>query len=312
MNKLKGMLFLFWGFALAGTSVISARVVMGRLGTFTITIASLFFALLCLIPLVGIPMMGNPGLGKTIFLIRQLKKTDWFFLSLQALFGIFLFRMFLLLGLQHTSSAEAGILIGATPAMTALFARFILKENITRSKWFGILSTVAGIIIVQGLLLPGHKFVLEHTIGNLLILCACFGESSFNICSRFLAVRVQSVQKASLPPMVQTMLVSAIALLFCILPASFETPFQNLSMIGVKEWLALIWYGVFVTAVAFICWYAGINRCNASTAAAFSGMMPFTALVLSALILKEPTGMQQWLGGVLIILGMIMIGISKE
>ncbi|EFU41064.1 hypothetical protein PVOR_15584 [Paenibacillus vortex V453] len=45
-----------------------------------------------------------------------------------------------------------------------------------------------------------------------------------------------------------------------------------------QEWLALVWYVPIVTALAFIWWYAGIKRCQVATAAAFSGMMPFTAI----------------------------------
>jgi drug/metabolite transporter (DMT)-like permease len=115
------------------------------------------------------------------------------------------------------------------------------------------------IIIVQGLLLPDNHFVPEHILGNLLVLCACCSESSFNTCSRILAVKAQNRQGVSLPPMVQTLLVSAIAMLLCLIPAAFEQPFICLSGIGIREWLALFWYGAFVTAVAFICWYAGIS-----------------------------------------------------
>ncbi len=299
---MSGMLFLFWGFALAGTSVISARLVIGKVGNFTITSVSLLLALLCLLPVAG----------KKLYIIRQLKAADWFNLCLQAVFGIFLFRMFLLFGVRHTSSAEAGILTGATPAMTALLARVILKEKMNRNKWFGIICTVAGIIIVQGLFLPGNHFVPEHILGNLLVLCACFSESSFSTCSRVLAVKAQNRQGISLPPMVQTMVVSGIALLLCLIPTAFEQPLYHLSGIGSKEWLALFWYGAFVTGVAYICWYAGIKRCNATTAAAFSGMMPFTALLLSVLFLKEPAGLQQWLGGILIMSGMVFIGANKD
>ncbi len=302
LKKIKGMLFLFVGFTLAGTSVISARVIMGKLGTFTITSVSLFFALLCLLPLVR---------GK-LFIIRQLKFTDWFSLIFQAVFGIFLFRMFLLYGLRHTTSAEAGILTGATPAVTALLARFLLKEKMNGRKWIGIIGTVTGILIIQGLFLPGNRLLPEHSIGNLLILCACASESSFNVCSRILAVKKQDGLRESLPPMVQTLLVSAIALLLCLAPAIFEQPMTGLLQLGIRDWLALFWYGAFVTAVAFICWYAGIRRCSATTAAAFSGMMPFTALVLSVLLLKEPAGLQQWLGGALIILGMVLIGTGED
>ncbi|EGW40222.1 putative membrane protein [Desulfosporosinus sp. OT] len=69
-----------------------------------------------------------------------------------------------------------------------------------------------------------------------------------------------------------------------------------------------MWYGLFVTALAFVFWYAGIKRCGAFTAAAFSGMMPFTSMLLSVIILGEHPGWQQWLGGILVIFGMVLIG----
>jgi drug/metabolite transporter (DMT)-like permease len=53
MNQLNGKLYLICAFSLAGTSVIAARFVSEELGTFTITAASLLFALVFLVPLCG-------------------------------------------------------------------------------------------------------------------------------------------------------------------------------------------------------------------------------------------------------------------
>jgi drug/metabolite transporter (DMT)-like permease len=41
-------------------------------------------------------------------------------------------------------------------------------------------------------------------------------------------------------------------------------------------------------------------------------MMPFTAMLLSVLLLGEHAGLRQWAGGALVIAGIILIGISKE
>lgn len=299
MERFKGTIYLMSAFTLAGTSVIAARYVSGHLGTFTITATSLFFAILALLPL----CRGN--LSKTI---QQMAARDWATLLLQATCGIFLFRMFLLLGLMHTSSGEAGVLTGATPAATALFAWFLLKEPVYKKSLFGILSTIIGILLLQGLLLPGNTFTIEHLIGNLLVLCAAVCESLFNILSRLNSLRIVADRSRPLNPIVQTTLVTGIALLLCLIPSLYENPVLSLMSLGIKEWLALVWYGLFVTALAFIFWYAGIKRCTAYTAAAFSGMMPFTSLILSVLLLGEQVGWQQWSGGILVITGMLLIG----
>ncbi len=303
MKQWAGPFYLFCAFTLAGTSVLSAHYVADKLGVFTITAVSLFFAILFLLPICG---------RKLIKTLRILTRKDFLFLFVQALFGMFLFRMFLISGLLHTSAGEAGILTGVTPAITAILARAFLKEASDRIKLIGIISTVAGVFFIQGLLAPGVSFSYEHFLGNLLILCAASCESLFNILSRFFVDRSNIIEKPTLHPMIQTSIVSTIAMLLCTIPAAFEQPVLLLSEIGLKEWFALFWYGVFVTALAFICWYAGINRCGAITAAAFSGMMPFTALLLSILLLDEHAGWHQWLGGLLVITGIILIGSSNS
>lgn len=299
MKKWVGQVYLLLAFLLAGTSVIAARLVSGKLGTFTIASTSLFFALLFLLLACGKKLM------KTL---RLMSVTEILFLIVQAVCGIFLFRMFLLYGMLLTSSMEAGILTGATPAFTALFAAVLLKEPVSGKKLTGISCTVVGILLIQGLLHAENGFSLKHLGGNFLVLCAAVCESAFNIFSRVFAVRVQAGQKETIQPLVQTTLVSAIAFVLCLVPALFEAPLLKLSEIGLTEWLSLLWYGLFVTALAFVFWYAGIKRCGAFTAAAFSGMMPFTSMILSVFILGEYCGWQQCIGGGLVISGMILIG----
>lgn len=302
MEQVKGRLYLLGAFTLAGTSVISARLLAGRAGTFTITAVSLFFAVLLLLPMSGRRLWKNA---------RRMPLRQWLMSVFQALFGILLFRMFLLLGLKHTSAGETGVLTGATPAITALLACVFLKERIRKRGLAGIFCTVSGIFMLNGLLTTGAGFVPGHLPGNLLVLCAAACESAFNILSKAASLHWYSGDAPPMHPLIQTALVCVVAFFLCIPPAALEDPVHTLSKLDFTGWLALAWYGLFVTALAFIFWYAGIQRCTAHTAAAFSGMMPFVSLVLSAMFLDESMGFCQWCGGMLIIAGMVLIGRSQ-
>lgn len=296
MKSLKGMLFLFCAFFLAGTSVVSARFVSGALGTFTITALSLAFALLLLLPLCR---------GRLAAAVRGMPAGEKLRVGLQALFGIFLFRMFLLSGLVQTTAAEAGILTGATPAITAILAAALLKEPVRIKNVAGIAGTVSGVLLIQGVLANGLDS--SHSLGNILVLLAAASESAFNIFSRVSALKSGQRQTG---PVVLTALVAAAAFVLCLIPALYENPVQRISAIGLDEWLSLFWYGAAATALAFICWYSGIRRCGAFTAAAFSGIMPLSSLLLSVTLLGERPEWHQWLGGLFIVLGMILIGIG--
>ncbi|WP_378956874.1 DMT family transporter [Pelosinus sp. sgz500959] len=292
-----GILYLIGAFSLAGTSVIAGRFVSGNLGTFTIAAASLFFALLGLIPL----CISN--LRSTL---QFLSVGMWIKLLFQALFGIFLFRMFLLQALVLTSTGEAGILTGVTPAVTVLLAWLLLKESLSKLRIFGVISTVTGILVIQGLFSSGTEFSEDHMLGNLLVICAALCESIFNVLSRLESAKAAERPEPLFDPIVQSTLVTAIALFLCLVPAFMEEPFTRLNLLDIKGWGALVWYGLFVTALAFIFWYKGIRRCKASVAATFSGMMPLTSLILAILILGEHPGVEQWAGGLLILGGMVM------
>jgi drug/metabolite transporter (DMT)-like permease len=112
--------------------------------------------------------------------------------------------------------------------------------------------------------------------------------------------------------MIQMYLVSLIAFLLSLIPGFYKLSVLSLSVIGWKEWLALGWYGLVVTALAFIFFFEGVRRSDAYTTAAFSGMIPLTSMLLSLLFLKEPVGLNQWAGGGFIILSMLLIGRQSQ
>ncbi|AOY75318.1 DMT family transporter [Clostridium formicaceticum] len=299
MKNIEGKIYLLLAFSLAGTSVITGYILSEKLNNFTITAVSLGIVLLCLSPFYG---------AKTVNTIHLLKKSDWKMLILQAVFGIFLFRTFLLLGVGLTSTVEAGILTGTTPAITSILAFFVLREKLTGWAALGIVCTVFGIVLLQEVNLCFLQFSIKHIGGNVFILCAAASESAFNIISRRHRAKKQYDTDIQIHPMVQTLLVSAIAFTLSIIPAFGEQSFAALQMIGLKEWLALVWYGLIVTALAFVFFYAGVKRCDAYTIAAFSGMIPLTSMLLSLFLLKESISYTQWGGGFLIILSMLLFG----
>ncbi|MFT3983447.1 MAG: DMT family transporter [Lachnospiraceae bacterium] len=302
MKQFQGKLYLLGAFSLAGTSVITGSILTEKLDSFTITAISLGIVLLCFLPFYGV---------KVLQTIRILTKNDWFMIICQAVFGIFLFRTFLLFGVGLTSTMEAGILTGTTPAITSVLAFLLLKEKLSRTTVLGVCCTVIGIILLQGINVFSAMFSVQHILGNMLIICGAASESAFNIISRKHNTRTGEHSEVQLHPMVQTLLVSAIALALSIIPALYNLSWISIPALGWREWLALIWYGAVVTALAFVFFYEGVKRCDAYTTAAFSGMIPLTSMLLSLVLLKENIECTQLIGGLLIILSMTLIGHKK-
>ena len=243
MKQFQGKLYLLGAFSLAGTSVITGYILTEKLNSFTITALSLGIMLVCLLPFYGV---------KTFQTMKILAKSDWIMILCQAIFGIFLFRTFLLLGVGLTSTMEAGILTGTTPAITSVLAFIFLKEKLSKATVLGICCTVTGIVLLQGINIYSSMFSVHHNLGNMLIICGAASESTFNIISRKHKSCGEENSAVQIHPMVQTLLVSAIALILSIIPALYSLPRNAVLALAWKEWLALIWYGIIVTALAFV------------------------------------------------------------
>ena len=112
-----GRLFLTTAFTLVASSVIAARFVSAYIPPFSIAFLSFAIASLTAVLFCGKKMYHTVKniSGKTL-------KT----IILQALFGSFLFRTFLLLGLQSIGAIEAGIIIGTFTGNYSI----ICKNNI--------------------------------------------------------------------------------------------------------------------------------------------------------------------------------------
>lgn len=302
MKLHKGHIYLMLAFSLAGTSVVTGRSLTKALDSFAITIAGLSLMLLCLFPFFA---------AKTLHTIRRLQKPDWAALFCQALFGIFLFRILLLTGLPLTSTAEAGILTGAAPAITALLAWFFLREPLSAKTVLGIFCTVTGIILLQNHHLTNAARVWQHLTGNLFVLGAAACESVFNVISRKQR-RIDESAQLPFHPLVQTMLVAVAAGMLCLIPALWENSLEALWSIGWQEWGALLWYGLVITALSFVCFYEGVKYCDAYTTAALSGLLPLTALLLAVLFLGEAMTYQQWLGSLLVVCSILLLAGQKK
>jgi len=93
---------------------------------------------------------------------------------------------------------------------------------------------------------------------------------------------------------------AGITLLGCSMFAPFalrDARTVDFAQLHVGDWLALVYYGVAVTVLAFVLWARGVRHVDASTAAVFTGVLPVSAVVLSYVVLGEPVHWSHILGG---------------
>lgn len=272
---------------LVGSSVAVGRMLVSTLPIHFASMVRFALASLVLVPLVVAVEGRFPRVsGRTLGILAS-----------QALCGSFLFTVFLLGGLRLTGAADAGVVAAATPAVVVLLGWLFFKERPGSRAVLGIAATTAGIAALG--LGQGTNLETDTLWGNGLVLCAVVFEAAFLLLRRSI--------DAPLSPLAAAMWVSVLGLAFFLLPGLWQAGTIRAAMLTPLALGELAYYGLGVTAAAYMLWFYGVVRVDAATAGAITGVMPVAALLFAAWLCGERITAREILGcaGVLAGIGIL-------
>jgi len=229
-----------------------------------------------------------------IFWKRIKENIDKTILKKGSLIGIFLFMgyAFQTVGLKYTTATKAGFITGLSVVLVPIISHFFIKEKINRNSVIGVILAFIGLWFLN------YSSSFSFNFGDFLVL----------LCAVSFALHIISVglyaKKVDYIPLVIVQL--ATVFVSCLLIAIiFERPAFHLSY-SFDIWWAIILTGIFATALAFYMQNRFQRYSTATkTAIIFSGE-PIFAAVFAYLLLGEKVGLIAWIGGLLIIFGMII------
>lgn len=275
----------------AGSTVVAGKYMID-IPIFISQTISLVFALLVIFPLA---YFKEGSLRKF-----SVTKKDWFLLFLQGFTGIFLFRIFILLGLRLTSAIESGIIMSTTPAILALSSFLFLREKISKQVLIGIVISVFGIFLLNtnGIDLSiGRSWTT--ILGNIFVLCAVICEVLFTI--------FRKRQSFDTLPLTTTAFVIMFAFILFLPIGFYQGITYNWHAFRPVSLLPMFYYGAFCSAIGYTCWFSGLSKIDVSIAAGFSGIMPISSVGLSVLFLREMLTWQHIMGMLLALIGIYTI-----
>lgn len=268
-----------------GGSVVAQKIALGPFSPVEVSVLRGLGALMILIPL----WLWREG--GTTFSLREWGK----FVALGV--GVLGNHLLVLFGLQFIGAGAAGIIIGASPAITAFLSSLILRDVPFRKVWFGCVMSFAGVVLVSGT--GGEDGVGENPlVGGTLIVLALMSWALYTIGSR----RVME-QFSPLTVNWTTLLISII-LQIPLLLANQKMMVQGIESVPMNGWLALVYVVVFATALGQQAWLFGVEGVGPSRAGIFINLIPVSALVFSFVLLGEPIGGRELLG-----IGLILGGV---
>lgn len=184
------------------------------------------------------------------------------------------------LALQHSPAAIVAFIFYSYPVWTTLMAFFAGLERFTWRLIVPLLLGMAGVSVI-------FSFSLEGLAGPLLALAAAVGVSIYFVLAQILA--------AGVPPAVSAMWTSAgagLSLAIAWLIVGGKLPLDGLPPV---TGLAV------ATVVAFVCFFAAIERIGSTRVSIASTFEPVTTAVLAAIVLGEALTFRFMLGTALVL-----------
>ncbi len=198
---------------------------------------------------------------------------------------IFLFQAY-----KYTTIANATLSYYCAPIIVVLLAPVILKDKFSLQKLLCVFIAMFGMFLIVKSS-PGQSLDYDHAKGIFFGLCAAGLYASVILTNKFF--KGLSGIETTL-----TQLVFAVVVLLPYV-LIFE-PFSPLAIPSSSIPFILI-VGLFHTGFAYLLYFTGVKYLPASSIASLSYLDPISAVFFSALLLAEPLGPLQILGGVFII-----------
>lgn len=232
----------------------------------------------------------------------QLKNLPWGKLVLVALMNNVLPWIFICSSETKISSGLASIINATTPIWTLVMGFFFFSSSLKRNQWIGIFTGFLGILILSELKL-GDIFT-GNTLGIFLMICATFSYGlGAHMSKKYLSNL--SVLEISLI----TLIFSAIISFFIMI--SFSAP-SYLYILNIKNLLAFSGLGALGSGVAYLLYYYMVKKGSAEFAALVTYLVPVTAVIWGALILKESIHLSMLIGLLVIFIGVYVSSLKSK
>lgn len=205
--------------------------------------------------------------------------------------GVFLYLsyFFQMWGIQYTSASNAGFITGLSVVLVPIFGFLFFRYQPPFNILFGVIFAVAGLLLLTG----ANPF--NWNAGDLLVLI-CAVTVAFHI---IYTGRFAPRNNVYLLTTVQ-LSVMAIFTMFALLISDYQWP-----EISGTSWWVLVYLGLFGTVYAFLMQTAMQRYTTTARTALIFAMEPVFATLFAFLIAGEQLTFSGWIGGLLIVLGMI-------
>ena len=209
------------------------------------------------------------------------------------LLGFGIYQVMFATGLTQISAGDSALITATSPVMVALLAGAVGMDRLTPPKLAGALIAFAGVAVI---IAAGHEVSLGASlVGDGLTLASSALWAVYTIGGARVLRRVD-------PLMATTWTVVGGSMLLIPLGMA-EAVLQPHAGVTAPTLVAAVFSGALAAGIANVLVFNAIRYIGPTRVTAMQFLVPAGAVVLGALLLREPVGIAQVAGGVVIIVG---------
>ncbi|HET9453166.1 MAG TPA: DMT family transporter [Gemmatimonadaceae bacterium] len=209
-----------------------------------------------------------------------------------------LYQMLFAEGVSRTRAGEAALVVGASPALIALFGRLKGVERVTTRGVIGISLSIFGVgLVVLGRAASGPSASDGSLLGDLLVLAGSVCWAVYTVYLIPFTTRVSGLYVVAL-----SLLGGSAFLLVIGAPALLAQDWH----LPARAWMALVYSGIGALVIAYLLWYRGVKVLGATRTAMYANLQPIIALMVAWLTLGERPTSWQVVGAATIVGGVIL------
>jgi drug/metabolite transporter (DMT)-like permease len=281
------------------TTAGAARIAVAELPVTLVPVARFGLAALCLLPWV---------LGRGV-LFRMFRE-DLLLVLVTAALCVPINQGFFLMAARLGPTSHVGIFYATCPIVVLLLAWVMRLERPDRSRLWGVLASVAGIVVIGvGNFWSGGSStsaeVRAVVLADLLLIGAVISWGGYIAASKPLVER-----HGAMPALAATFLVGCLLSL----PVAIITwpGTAQFSKVSSGAWVALVILGLFITPLGWAFQNLSLRRFDASQVATFSNGSPILTIVWGVWLFDELLTMALLAGGALTLGGMYWAGQAQR
>lgn len=210
-----------------------------------------------------------------------------------------LYFIFEVLGVSMTSTSEAGLMISLIPVFVAIFSMMFLHEKLKPSQIAFIILSVGGVVFIN---MMKDKLSLSGSIlGIVFLFIAIVASSFYNIGSKKSSENFTPVEITFVMMWVGAISFNGILTVINIAKGTMGSYFAPLS--NSQSIMPLLYLGILSSIVAFFMVNYTISKIPVSQSAVFANLCTIVSIFAGVVILKEAFHWYDFLGAVMILVG---------